>query len=85
MHGSGSKPYLNLVNNSSNGSPSNRGFNQSEGLFSTSVADKNISNSIDGATALKLDEGMKLKIMRNKTLLLIILKKMRKIKLRKHH
>ena len=56
LHGSGSKPYLNLVNNSSNGSPSNRGFNQSEGLFSTSVADKNISNSIDGATALKLDE-----------------------------
>ena len=62
LHGSGSKPYLNLVNPTNNsGSPITRGFSQEENLFNAGVVDNNITNSIDGATALKLDESLELK------------------------
>ena len=62
LHGSGSKPYLNLVNPTNNsGSPITRGFSKEENLFNTGVVDNNITNSIDGATALKLDESLELK------------------------
>ena len=60
LHGSNSKPYLNLVD-SNNGSHINRGFDQGDSLFSTNHIDKNISASIDGATALKLDETFEVK------------------------
>ena len=61
LHGSGSKPYLNLVNNNSNGATINRGYSQADNLFNTNHLDKNISNAIDGATALKLDESFEIK------------------------
>ncbi len=61
LHGSTSKPYLNLVNNNSNGSPMSRGYSQTDNLFTTNHLDQTISNSIDGATALKLDESFEIK------------------------
>ncbi len=61
LHGSGTKPYLNLVNNGSNGSPINKTFSQSDTLFNTNHFDKKITSSIDGATALKLDESFEIK------------------------
>ena len=61
LHGSGTKPYLNLVNNGSNGSPINKAFSQSDTLFNTNHFDKKITSSIDGATALKLDESFEIK------------------------
>ena len=56
-----SKPYLNLVESNNNGSPMNRTLSQGESLFSGSQLDKSISSSIDGATALKLDESLEIK------------------------
>ena len=63
LHGSEIKPYLNLVNNTpSNSSPINKSINHGDNLFSNSNhMDKNINNSIDGATALKLDESYEIK------------------------
>ena len=61
LYGSETKPYLNLVNNNSNGTPSTKTFSQSESLFNTNHIEKNIVNSIDGATALKLDESYEIK------------------------
>ena len=64
LYGSETKPYLNLVNNtSSNSSLINKKFNHEDNLFSNSHhnIDKNIVNSIDGATALKLDESYEIK------------------------
>ena len=49
------RPLLNVVNNS------NRGNNYSENLFSRNNIEQNIVNSIDGATALKLDESFEIK------------------------
>ena len=61
LYGSETKPYLNLVNNNSNGTPTTKTFSQSESLFNTNHIEKNIVNSIDGATALKLDESYEIK------------------------
>ena len=63
LHGSETKPYLNLVNNTpSNSSHITKSINHGENLFSNShLLDKNIVNSIDGATALKLDESYEIK------------------------
>ena len=62
LHGSESKPYLNLVNNnSSNGSPANRSFNHGESLFNNNYVDTNVADAIDGATALKLDQNFEIK------------------------
>ena len=61
LNGSESKPYLNLVNNSNNGPNSNRLHSQGDNLFNTNFIEKNISNSIDGANALKLDESYEIK------------------------
>ena len=62
LHGSESKPYLNLVNNnSSNGSPANRSFNHGESLFNNNYVDTNVADAIDGATALKLDQNFDIK------------------------
>ena len=62
LHGSGSKPYLNLVNTSnSNSSLFNRGPSQGDTLFNAKSIDNNIASSIDGATALKLDESLEIK------------------------
>ena len=61
LHGSASKPYLNLVESNNNGSHMNRTLSQGESLFSGSQLDKSISSSIDGATALKLDESLEIK------------------------
>jgi len=60
LHGSNSysqdqKPYLNLVNSVNNRS------NNSDSLFHNVNLDNNITNSIDGATALKLDEKYEIK------------------------
>ncbi len=60
LHGSEMKPYLNLVNTNNNSSPANKGYH-SENLFNSSHGEKNILNSIDGATALKLDESFEIK------------------------
>ena len=49
------RPVLNIVNNL------NRGNNYSENLFSRNNIEQNIVNSIDGATALKLDESFEIK------------------------
>ena len=49
------RPVLNVVNNS------NRGNNYSDNLFSRNNIEQNIVNSIDGATALKLDESYEIK------------------------
>ncbi len=62
LHGSGSKPYLNLVNPSKNStSLINKGFSQEESLFNPGNVDNSIASSIDGATALKLDESLEIK------------------------
>jgi len=62
LNGSASKPYLNLVESNNNGSPMNRTLSQGDSLlFSGSQLDKSISSSIDGATALKLDESLEIK------------------------
>ena len=61
LNGSESKPYLNLVNNSNNGPNSNRLHSQGDNLFNTNFIEKNISNSIDGANALKLDVSYEIK------------------------
>ena len=61
LNGSESKPYLNLVNNSNNGPNTNRLHSQGDNLFNTNFIEKNISNSIDGANALKLDESYEIK------------------------
>ena len=65
LHGSDQKPYLNLVNG---GSGSNGFHNvgsiskgKTDSLFNNNHPDKNIFNSIDGATALKLDESYEIK------------------------
>ena len=50
------KPVLNIVNNSNS-----RNNLFTENLFSKSNIEKNIVNSIDGATALKLDENYEIK------------------------
>ena len=60
LHGSGSKPYLNLVNTTNNSSL-NRGPSQGDTLFNAKSIDNNITSSIDGATALKLDESLEIK------------------------
>ena len=49
------RPILNVVNGS------NGRNNFSENLFSKSSVEQNIVNSIDGATALKLDENYEIK------------------------
>ena len=49
------RPVLNVVNNL------NRSNNYSENLFSRNNIEQNIVNSIDGATALKLDESFEIK------------------------
>ena len=59
LHGSETRPYLNLVNsNPNNGGSSVRNNGFSEGLFfqNTNNIEGNTFNSIEGATALKLDE-----------------------------
>ncbi len=62
LNGSENKPYLNLVNdNTNNGLANNRGFSNSDNLFNQSYVDKNVASSIDGATALKLDENYAIK------------------------
>ena len=61
LHGSEAKPYLNLVNSSSSSNSSNRSYNLGEGLFNNNPKDKHISSSIEGATALKLDESYEIK------------------------
>ena len=61
LNGSESKPYLNLVNTKSNLGNANRVHSGSDGLFNSSYVEKNISNSIEGATALKLDESFEIK------------------------
>ena len=55
------KPYLNLVNTKSNVGNSNKVYTSSDGLFNSNFVEKNISNSIEGATALKLDESFEIK------------------------
>ncbi len=50
------RPVLNIVNGSNN-----RNNNYSENLFSKNNIEQNIVNSIDGATALKLDESYEIK------------------------
>ena len=61
LNGSASKPYLNLVESNNNGSPMNTTLSQGESLFSGSQFDKSISSSINGATALKLEESFEVK------------------------
>ncbi len=61
LHGLGTKPYLNLVDSNNNGSPVNKGYTQNDSLFGSNYIEKNISNSIEGATALKLDETFEVK------------------------
>ena len=51
-----SRPVLNVVNGSNVG-----GVNFSENLFSKNKIEHNVINSIDGATALRLDENYELK------------------------
>ena len=69
LNGSESKPYLNLVNNS-NGPNNSRLHSQGDNLFNTNFIEKNISNSIDGATALKLDESYEIKNKEEQTALI---------------
>ncbi len=51
-----SKPVFNVVNGSQS-----RGSNYSDNLFSSNKIEPNVINSIDGATALKLDETYEIK------------------------
>ncbi len=60
LNGSETKPYLNLVNTKPNVSQTKKSF-ISDSLFNSSFVEKNISNSIEGATALKLDESFEIK------------------------
>tara|TARA_Y100000591_G_scaffold332651_1_gene370884 strand:- start:660 stop:2192 length:1533 start_codon:yes stop_codon:yes gene_type:complete len=61
LNGSEIKPYLNLVNTKANVGHTNRAHTSSDSLFNNSFVEKNISNSIEGATALKLDESFEIK------------------------
>ncbi len=62
LNGSETKPYLNLVNNSAvSGSSLNKSLSHGDNLFSSNHVEKNIVNSINGATALKLDERLEIK------------------------
>ncbi len=62
LNGSENKPYLNLVNdNTNNGIANSRGFSNSDNLFNQNYVDNNVASSIDGATALKLDENYAIK------------------------
>ncbi len=62
LNGSEVKPYLNLVNtNKNNFSSGTRGSNYGENLFNSNHIEKNVVGSIDGATALKLDESFEIK------------------------
>ncbi len=64
LHGSEAKPYLNLVNNNSTvgSSSASRSYkNENDSLFNNNNVEKNVLNSIDGATALKLDESYEVK------------------------
>ena len=70
LNGSESKPYLNLVNSSYSGPNTNRLQSQGDNLFNTNFIEKNISNSIDGATALKLDESYEIKNKEEQTALI---------------
>ena len=54
------KPILNVVSGTNN-----RINNIKDNLFSNPI-EKNVVNSIEGATALKLDESFEVKIVRNK-------------------
>ena len=56
LNGSDTKPYLNLVDTKPNVGLNNRSFSNGDSLFNSSFVEKNVSNSIEGATALKLDE-----------------------------
>ncbi len=60
LHGSSSSKDTRPVFNVVNGSQSS-GTNYSENLFSTNSIEQNVINSIDGATALKLDESYEIK------------------------
>ena len=65
LHGSDQRPYLNLINNGSNGSPGFHSTGQvsrgnSDSLFNNHT-ENGISSSIEGATALKLDETFEIK------------------------
>ena len=48
LHGSDTRPYLNLVNNNSSGGSSsiNNNFNYSDNLFNTTNVDNNIVNFV---------------------------------------
>ena len=62
LNGSEVKPYLNLVNTHKNNfSSGTRGSNFGENLFNSNHIEKNVVSSIDGATALKLDESFEIK------------------------
>ncbi len=61
LNGSEAKPYLNLVNNSKNKSHINRFHSQGDNLFNTNFVENKVTNSIEGATALKLDESYEIK------------------------
>ena len=61
LNGSEAKPYLNLVDNSKNKSNINRFHIQGDNLFNTNFVENKVTNSIEGATALKLDESYEIK------------------------
>ena len=61
LNGSDTKPYLNLVDTKSNIGLTNRSSSNGDSLFNGSFVEKKISNSIEGATALKLDETYEIK------------------------
>ena len=61
LNGSDTKPYLNLVDTKPNVGLNNRSFTNGDSLFNSSFVEKNVSNSIEGATALKLDETYEIK------------------------
>ena len=61
LNGSDTKPYLNLVGTKPNVGLNNRSFSNGDSLFNSSFVEKNVSNSIEGATALKLDETYEIK------------------------
>ena len=61
LNGSDTKPYLNLVDTKPNVGLNNRSFSNGDSLFNSSFVEKNVSHSIEGATALKLDETYEIK------------------------
>ena len=69
LHGSETKPYLNLVNNNSNsGNPLGKNHYQGDSLFSNNYnVDKSIVNSMMVQQLLNLMKVMKLRAPRNKT------------------